>query len=59
MFSKNDALEMRVLQEATSAADTTGSDAIQNHHVILNRNIRTKSLDLSPDGSTEKKYKYE
>jgi len=48
------ALEISVLQEATSAADTTVSNAIQNHHVILDRNITTKCLDLSPDGSTEK-----
>jgi len=48
------ASEARLLEQATDAIDTVVSDAIQNHHVILDRNIRTKSLDLSPDGCTEK-----
>jgi len=48
------ASEMRVLEQATSAADTTVSDVIRNHANILNREIQVKSLNLSPDGSTGK-----
>ena len=42
------ASEARVLQEATSVADTAVGDAITNHTNILNRDIRTKSLNLDP-----------
>ena len=45
---------MRVLEQANAAANTAVSEAIRNHANILNREIRTKSLDLLPDGSTEK-----
>jgi len=48
------ALEMRVLEQATSTVDTVISDAIRNHANILNREIRVKSLNFSPDGLTEK-----
>jgi len=48
------ASEMRVLEQANAAANTAVSEAIRNHANILNREIRTNSLDLSPDGSTEK-----
>jgi len=47
-------LEACLLEQTTAAADTTVSNVMRNHANILNRVIRTKSLDLSPDGSTEK-----
>jgi len=45
-----------VLQEATAAADTAVSDAVTNHANILNRDIRTKSLNLSPQGTATKNF---
>jgi len=50
------ASEARVLQEATAAADTAVGDAITNHANILNRDIRTKSLNLSPQGTATKNF---
>jgi len=46
----------RVLQEATSEADTVDGDAITNHANILNREIRTKSLNLGPQGTATKTF---
>jgi len=40
-----------VLEQATTAAHTTVGDAITNHANILNRDIRTKSLNLDPQGT--------
>jgi len=48
--------EARVLQEATSSADTAVGDAITNHANILNRDIRTKSLNLDPQGIATKNF---
>ena len=48
--------EARVLQEATSAADTVVDDAITNHANILNREITTKSLNLNPQGTATKNF---
>jgi len=50
------ASEARVLQEATSAADTVVSDAITNYANILNRDIRTKSLNWDPQGTAAKDF---
>jgi len=38
------------------AADVAVGDAITNHANILNRDIRTKSLDLDPQGIATKKF---
>jgi len=38
------------------AADTAVGDAIINHANILNRDIRTKSLNLSPQGTATKNF---
>jgi len=46
--------EARVLQEATSSADIVVGDAITNHANILNREIRTKSVNLDPQGTATK-----
>ena len=46
----------RVLQEATSVADAVVSDSITNHANILNRDIRTKSLNLDPQGTATKNF---
>jgi len=46
--------EARVLQEATAAANTAVGDAIANHLNIWNRDIRTKNLNLDPQGTTTK-----
>ena len=43
-----------VLEQATAAADTAAGDAITNHANILNRDIRTKSLKLDPQGTATK-----
>jgi len=37
-----------VLEQATAAADTAVGNAVANHANILDRDIRTKSLDLDP-----------
>ena len=50
------ASEARVLQEATVAADTAVGDAIANHANILSRDIRTKSLNLGPQGIATKNF---
>jgi len=50
------ASEARVLQEVTSVADTAVGDAIANHANILNRDIRTKSLNLDPQGIATKNF---
>jgi len=51
-----EASEAHVLQQATAAADTTVGDAITNHANILNRDIRTKSLNLNPQGTATKNF---
>jgi len=48
------ASESSVLEQATSAADTAVGGAITNHANILNRGIRTKSLNLDPQGTATK-----
>ena len=48
--------EMNVLEQATSAADTVVSEAVHNHANILNREIRTKSLKLDPQGTATKDF---
>ena len=48
------ASESSVLEQATAAANTAVGDAITNHANILNRDIRTKSLNLDPQGTTTK-----
>jgi len=45
-----------VLEQATAAADTAVGDAIRNHTSILNRDIRTKSLNLGPQGTATKHF---
>ena len=53
---EQDALNLRtlqdsatsVLEQATAAADTAVGNAVANHANILDRDIRTKSLDLDP-----------
>ena len=48
------ASESSASEQATAAADTAVSDAITNHANILNRDIRTKNLNLNPQGTTTK-----
>jgi len=48
------ASESSVLEQATAAADTAVGDAITNQANILNRDIRTKSLNLDPQGTATK-----
>jgi len=48
------ASESSVLEQATAAADTAVGDAITNHANILNRDIRTKSLNLDLQGTATK-----
>jgi len=48
------ASEEHVLQQATAAADTAVGDAITNHANILNRDIRTKSVNVGPQGTATK-----
>ena len=50
------ASEAQVLQEATSEADTAVGDAITHHANILNREIRTKSLNLDPQATATKNF---
>jgi len=45
-----------VLEQATAAANTAVGDAITNHANILNRDIRTKSLNLDPQGTATKNF---
>jgi len=45
-----------VLEQATVAADTAVDDSITNHANILNRDIRTKSLNLDPQGTATKNF---
>ena len=45
-----------VLEQATVAANTAAGDAITNHANILNRDIRTKSLNLDPQGKATKNF---
>jgi len=45
-----------VLEQATAAANTAVGDAITNHTNILNRDIRTKSLSLDPQGTATKNF---
>jgi len=55
-----DGVNLRTLQASvasvTSAADTVVSDVTTNHAKILNRDIRTKSLNLEPQGTTTKNF---
>jgi len=46
----------RVLKQATAAANTADGNAITNHANILNRDIRTKSLNLNPQGTATKNF---
>ena len=50
------ASESHVLQQSTGTADTAVGDAITNHTNILNRDIRTKSLNLGPRGTATKNF---
>jgi len=43
-----------VLEQATATANTAVGNAVANHAEILNRDIRTKSLDLDPQGIATK-----
>jgi len=45
-----------VLEQATAAANKAVGDAITNHANILNRDIRTKSLNLDPQGTATKTF---
>jgi len=45
-----------VLEQATAAEDTAVGDALTNHTNILNRDIRTKSLNLGPQGTATKNF---
>ena len=45
-----------VLEQATAAANTAVSNVITNHTNILNRDIRTKSLNLDPQGTATKNF---
>jgi len=57
---EQDAVNLRTLQASvasvTSAADTVVGDAITNHASILNREIRTKSFSLDPQGTATKNF---
>jgi len=50
------ASESSVLEQATAAADMAVGDAITNHANILNRDIRTKRLNLNPQGTATKNF---
>jgi len=50
------ASESSVLEQATAAADMAVDDAITNHANILNRDIRTKSLNLDRQGIATKNF---
>jgi len=45
-----------VLEQATAAANTAVGDVITNHANIFNRDIRTKSLELDPQGIATKNF---
>ena len=47
-----------VLEQATTAADTAVGNVVENHAEILNQDIRTKSLNLSPQGTTKKNFQH-
>jgi len=51
-----EASEACVLQKVTEAADTVVGDAIAKHAKILNRDIRTKILNLGPQGTATKNF---
>ena len=51
-----EASEAHVLQHATEAADTAVGNVVENHAKILNRDIRTKSLNLDPQGTATKNF---
>jgi len=63
-LEEQDAVNLRTLQasatialeQATAAANTAVSDAITNHANILNRDIRTKSLNLDSQGTATKNF---
>jgi len=50
------ASESSVLEQATVAANTAVGDASTNHAYILNRDIRTISLNLDPQGTATKNF---
>ena len=58
--TEQDAVNLRTLQasvaSATNATDTVVGAAITNHANILNRDIRTKSLNLDPQGTATKNF---
>jgi len=63
---EQDAVNLRTLQasaisvlgQATTAANTAVGDAITNLVNILNRDIRTKSLNSDPQGTATKNFIY-
>ena len=50
------ASKAHVLQQATAAAGTAVGNAVANHANILNRDIRTKSLNLDPRRTATKNF---
>ena len=44
------------LDQAIAAANTAVGNAVANHANILNRDIRTKSLNLDPRGTATKNF---
>ena len=63
-IEEQDVVNLRTLQASTTsvfeqaivAADTAVGDAIRHHANILNRDIRTKSLNLGPQGTGTKNF---
>ena len=51
-----EASEARIIQQTTVAGDTGVGDAVAKHAEILNRDIRTKSLNLYPQGTATKDF---
>ena len=45
-----------VLEQATAATNTAVGNAITNHANVLNRDIRTKSLNLDPQGKARRNF---
>jgi len=64
LCEEQDAVNLRTLQDsatsvseqATAAADTVVGNGVANHAEILNRDLRTKSLDLDPQGIATKNF---
>jgi len=44
--------EMLVSEQVTNAANAAGNEAIHNHGIVLDQEIRSKTLNMSSDGST-------